>query len=98
MRTKQIGGYTLVWLSATDTYNWAHRPDAAWPCSFLAGRRLMAEFHADNLIDLSIDSGRGDQDCPSDEFNAIIHDFTGIGVVSECDCPFCREAAAEESK
>ena len=64
-----------LWLSANDTYDWAHKSGATWPCSFLSDRRLFAEFdrHGD-LVDLSIDGGRGDQDCPSGELNAIVAD------------------------
>ena len=63
-----------IWLSARDTYNWANRPDS-WPCSFLSDRRVFAEFDAGgDLVDLQIDGGRGDQDCPADEFNACIED------------------------
>lgn len=76
MRVQRGDGYTSLWLSARDTEDWASRPGARWPCSFLAGRRLFAQFdrHGD-LVDLAIDGGRGDQDCPADEFNAIVADF-----------------------
>jgi hypothetical protein len=64
-----------IWLSANDTYDWANRPGARWPGSFLAGRRLVATFEDNgDLVDLLIDGGQGDQDCPSDEFDAIIAD------------------------
>lgn len=75
MRQSKDG--TNVWLSTNDTYNWAHRAGHRWPCSFLSGRRLFAQFDGRNgdLIDLAIDGGRGDQDCPCDEFDAIIGDL-----------------------
>ncbi len=60
-----------LWLSARDTRAWA----AKWPCSFLAGRRVVAEFHAGGLVDLVINGDRGPQDAPGDEFNAITSDF-----------------------
>ena len=62
-----------IWLSARDTYNWAHRPGANWPCSQLAGHRVFAEF-ADNgdLIDYAIDGRIKDVD--TNEFNAIMGD------------------------
>ena len=70
-----------LWLSANDTYNWANRADATWPCSFLADKPLFAEFDSQsNLIDLAINYGRGKQDCPSDEFTAITDDFLRKGV------------------
>ena len=68
------GGLQLE-LSAEETDNWATRPGASWPCSFLRGRRVFAEFATNgDLIDLAIDGGRGEQDCPSNEFNAICTD------------------------
>ena len=73
--TKQAG-YSIR-LSARETNWWAYRPHALWPCSFLAGRRLFAEFAANgDLVDMNIDGGCGDQDCPADEFTAIVADFT----------------------
>lgn len=75
MRKVDTGTGFKVWISARETYNWAHKPDAAWPCSFLSDRRLFAEFDSNGLCDLAIDGGRGDQDCPADEFNALLADF-----------------------
>ena len=71
---RQKGG--SIWLSKNDTYNWAHRDGANWPCSFLSGRRVFVEFDGQNgdLVDLLIDNGSGDQDCPSDELDAILND------------------------
>ena len=69
-----------IWLSARDTYDWANKPGASWPCSFLSNRRVVAVFEDNgDLVDLAIDGGRGDQDCPADEFNAIMADF-GMGA------------------
>ena len=69
-------GGTKLWLSAHDTYQWAHKAGAAWPCSFLADKPLFAEFDSNSdLVDLAVNYGRGNQDCPSDEFNAITSDF-----------------------
>jgi hypothetical protein len=65
-----------IWLSANDTYNWAHRPGAWWPCSFFSGRRVVAVFESNgDLVDLAIDGGRGDQAGPTYEFNAMISDL-----------------------
>ena len=71
-----INDYSVkLWLSASDTYDWATRPGASWPGSALRSRRLFAEFDRNGLLDLSIDGGRGDQDCDSDELNAITSDY-----------------------
>jgi hypothetical protein len=80
MRIKRHDDGTVLWLSAEDTYNWANRPDNAWPCSFLSGRRLFAAFDANgDLADMAIDGGKGDQDCPADEFDAITKDALKTG-------------------
>ena len=76
---KQVGNGSLkVWLSANDTYDWAHRPGQLWCGSFLSDRRLFAEFdNKGDLVALSIDGGRGDQNCPGHEFDCIIEDHVG---------------------
>lgn len=69
-------GSKLLWLSADDTWYWANNPGALWPCSFLSGKRLFVKFDANgDLVDLIVNGGRGDQDCPSDELNAMTEDF-----------------------
>lgn len=75
MRIQQNEHATKIWLSARDTYDWANRPGARWPCSQLADRRVFAEFdrHGD-LVDVALDGGKGEQDCDSNEFNACIAD------------------------
>ena len=78
MRIKKSKQGTQLWLSANDTYNWAYRPNAKWPCSVLSGHSLYAEFNKDgDVIALTID-GRC-TDCPADEFNAITADFLQRG-------------------
>jgi hypothetical protein len=64
-----------LWLSASDTYRWSHRPAAHWPCSILSGRRMFAEFDRKGLVDLALNSGRGSQDCDTSELNAITSDM-----------------------
>jgi hypothetical protein len=62
-----------IWLSANDTYNWAHKSGASWPGSQLSGCRLFAEFDSNGLLDLAID-GRSDTDCDGNELSAICAD------------------------
>lgn len=64
----------MLWLSAQDTYDWARKTGATWPCSELANHRLFAAFDKHGLYDLTIDWEAG-KDCPGDEFNAITSDF-----------------------
>ena len=76
MRFEQNGrsGYTME-LSARDTYDWAHKPGAAWPGSMLADRRAVVVVDSNGLCDLSIDGGRGEQDIDGSELAAIVRDF-----------------------
>ena len=68
----------VVWLSPRDTYEWAHKPGAHWPCSTLSNRRVMAGFDSNGLCEFTI-NGR-DGDCDSHEFNAILADLCGSRV------------------
>ncbi len=76
MRIMKTDNSVKLWLSATDTYNWAHRSGDSWPCSQLSGRRVFAEFENNgDLVDMAID-GKS-KDCDATEFNAITSDFIG---------------------
>ena len=76
MKVERHGNTVKVWLSANDTYDWAHRPGAAWPCSFLADKTLFAEFDDGDLVNYAVDGTTGeDVDLPADEFDAITSDF-----------------------
>ena len=54
MRVKTINGTIKLWLSVNDTYDWAHKPGAAWPCSKLSGKRVYIEIEkqSDNIIEI----------------------------------------------
>ena len=73
MKTLITDSQIKLWLSANDTYEWAHRAGAWWPCSDLSGKRLFAEFDSNGLVDLAV-NGR-DAQVTSEEFNAITSDF-----------------------
>ena len=72
MRIKDNGDSFTLWASARDTYDWAHKPGAAWPCSTLSGHRFVASFDTDGLYDLNV-QGRGDW--AGDEFSACVSDL-----------------------
>lgn len=74
MKTQIDSRTAKLWLSASDTSDWADKPGASWPCSELSGRRLFAEFDRNGLLDLAIDGGRGSQDCAGNELSAICAD------------------------
>lgn len=68
-----------VWLSANDTYAWAHAPNKTWPCSVLSGKSLFAEFCHGDLVDVRLNGKavNNGMEIPFDEFNAIIEDYCG---------------------
>lgn len=85
-------GSLIVKLSARDTYDWAHRPGASWPGSQLADRRVVAEFDSrGDLVDLSIDGGRGEQDVDETEFTACTSDFIARHFPDHEAVKFARE-------
>lgn len=78
MRVKRDQHGTRAWFSARDTYDWAHKPGARWPCSTLSDRSVFCAFDArGNLEDFAINGGRGSQDCDSHELEAMLADLLG---------------------
>lgn len=66
----------VLWASAKDTYNWAHRVGSSWPCSTLSGKRLCAIFDDNGLVDLTI-NGRDAGDINRTELSALCSDLIG---------------------
>jgi hypothetical protein len=66
-------GYVL-WLSARDTYSWAHKPGAAWPCSTLSDRRLVVVCDSNGLCDFTSDGKTAPDDIDGAELCAIVAD------------------------
>lgn len=64
-------GYQL-WLSARDTYDWAHKAGNSWPCSTVSDYRLFVDVDINGLCVLTVDGGGADID--SDELEAIVAD------------------------
>ena len=69
-RIADNGSAVTLWVSARDTYDWAHRSGNAWPCSTLSGHRFCATFDSNGLLDLTVD-GRYPRSVRSDELSAI---------------------------
>jgi len=76
MRTKeQTKGYQL-WLSANDTYNWAHKAGASWPCSTLSNHRVWILVDENGLLDITLDGkDTHNKDIDGTELDAIVSDF-----------------------
>jgi hypothetical protein len=67
-KTNPPTGYT-IWLSADDTERWAGE---RWPCSELAGNRLVACVDANGLCDLAVNGQDADPD--NTELEAMVSD------------------------
>ena len=86
MRVRHGAGGTQLWLSADDTYRWAHRPGAHWPGSDLSGHRVYVELDRNgDLLDVTVDGKYGDPqtgmhgrvDVSANELDALIEDAIG---------------------
>jgi hypothetical protein len=67
-------GY-VMWLSARDTYAWAHKAGAYWPCSTLSDRRCVVVCDRIGLCDFTIDGKEFDDgEFIGDEISAIVAD------------------------
>ncbi len=69
---KHEGGYTM-WLSAFDTYEWAHKAGAIWPCSTLSDKRCMVTVNFNGLCDFTV-NGRDSDSIDGTELAAIVSD------------------------
>lgn len=87
MRLTDDGTAFTVWISASETYSWAHRSGSAWPCSQLSGHRVRATFDTNGLLDYAVD-GRDCYDLDANEFNALIADHVGERLTPDHPCYF----------
>ena len=90
MRLVDNGNSIAVWLSANDTYDWAHEIGAESPCSTLSGKRVFAAFDSNGLYDMKV-NGRyqiESDDIDGNEFNAIMADHIAKRIKSDHDCYF----------
>ena len=61
-----------LWLSARDTYAWANKTGASWPCSTLSSKTVFAQFDRNGLVEYRINGKHCEVDGP--EFDAITSD------------------------
>ena len=78
-------GFNL-WLSARDTYDWAHRPNCSWPCSQTSDNRLFVQFDRNGLCDLTMNGKDADMD--GTELSAIVADHLRDRLPKEHPCYF----------
>lgn len=67
--TGNANGYTLI-LTKRETENWAHRPNESWPCSTIAGKRLMVVVDRNGLVDCN----KAMESVDGHELDAIVSD------------------------
>jgi hypothetical protein len=84
MRLKDFGNRVTIWLSADDTYEWAHRTGAAWPGSTLSGHRVRADYDTNGLWQLTVDGYSKNVD--AHELNAIVSDFAAERLSPDHPC------------
>jgi hypothetical protein len=77
MKTSITQNCIKLWLSASDTYSWAHKEGATWPCSYFENKRVFAEFDSMGLVDLTINGNypKEYEDIPTNELNALLNDY-----------------------
>ena len=81
MKLQRTDQGVKLWLSANDTYNWAHKAGASWPCSFLSDKRLFVEYDSNgDLVDLAVNGKNADFD--SNELSAIVADHVPAGPIA----------------
>jgi len=68
-----------MFASKKDTYAWAHKPGAAWPCSQLSGKSLFVELWYGDLVNITVNNKYG-VDIDSNELHAFIEDIA-MGIV-----------------
>ena len=71
-------GY-VMWLSARDTYAWANTPGTMWPCSKVAGHRLVVAVDRNGLYELARD-GHQTGSVSESELIAIVTDYLPKGL------------------
>lgn len=81
-KVKLLDGSIHLSLSSDDTYAWAHKTGASWPCSTVSGYGIDVELAPNgDLVDLTVSDDKGrfaDRDIPSGELNAIVSDFLAV--------------------
>ena len=87
MRTSIHPDRFTRWLSARDTYDWAHEPHASWPCSTLSDKRVVAVFDSNGLCDFAV-NGRDANDIDGTELSAMVADFMRAKLPSGHICRF----------
>lgn len=88
MKLKDHGDGFCIWINARESYEWAHRTGAAWPCSTLSGHRVFAAFDRNGLVDLTVDGKDSSDRWDGHEFNALVADMAGGKLTPDHPCYF----------
>ena len=89
-RVKDSGYSFAVYVSRIDSGNWADGwfGTGRWPCSALGGKRLVATYDSQGLLDYRVNGGRGPQEVDADELNACVSYFAGQELAEDHPCYF----------
>lgn len=71
-KEKSIVVYYQLCLSSNETYTWATKVNASWPCSQLKGHRLRVTVDQNGILDYAIDGQYKDID--DNELTACVAD------------------------
>lgn len=90
MRMRLEGDGLTVWISRTETGNWADGwyGNGRWPCSQLAYKRLCATYDTNGLLDLTVNGNDPPLDLEADEFSACVAYFVGQALPEDHPCYF----------
>lgn len=76
MKIKKTKNTTQIWISSNETFRWARRPNAQWPCSTLADRRVFVELASNNdIINIKI-NGKNSSIIDEHELRCCLNDLT----------------------
>jgi len=76
LKIKKIGNTTKVWLSSSDTWRWANRTNAKWPCSTLADKRVYVELDKNkDIVEIKV-NGRPKREVDGHELRCCLNDLT----------------------
>lgn len=76
MKIKKTKNTTQVWISSNETFKWARRPNAQWPCSTLADRRIFVELASNgDLVDIKINGKNPKNNIDSHELNSLLNNL-----------------------
>ena len=90
MRLKDNGDAITVYISRTETGNWADGwyGNGRWPGSHLGGKRIAATYDTNGLVDLTVGGRAAPRALGADELNACVAYFAKQKLPEDHPCYF----------